>query len=473
MSNRYQLNEHLHFSEIDSVMVANPRGTRAAMEKEIERYDDMLQAGELGACSVYELRAHEVLIDDAYIAYKNMHEELLPAADATQIQAHFDAGVTVRNKYAKIKGHMAERAAEQQPPQRQPEQMQPVVRLEQSREPHIGVFDGSPQAWINFRDIFKAEVAERADLADVIKLRYLQDACIQQAAQVLGPWARTDVNFQPAWKTLTDHYDDEHTMQQALVKKIFELEHLKVETYDNLSNIVNVVQGCLRQLKVMGIEIQHWDPMIMYILSKVLPPSTMDIWEQTRETDGIPNLEQFITFVQGRARGRMYTEQTDTPKNASRAVNSFNNINNRPNRAPPNDRRASFGNVRHNNDTPRQGQGGNQNGNQRPQQKPNEQNLCVMCREPHPLYRCPKFLSAVLAKRAELLKQWGLCENCLRVHPKGACNWGPCVRCPSEYHNSVMCPKNYQQRAQAHQVYENRKSRQRGKKRSSGEADLE
>lgn len=56
------------------------------------------------------------------------------------------------------------------------------IRVETAREPQIGKFDGNPADWPAFRDIFMAEVHNKA-LDPVTKLLYLQGACVDKAAR--------------------------------------------------------------------------------------------------------------------------------------------------------------------------------------------------------------------------------------------------------------------------------------------------
>lgn len=218
----------------------------------------------------------------------------------------------------------------------------------------------------------------------------------------------------------------------------------------------------------MHVKTEHWDPIIIFLLSQRLPGSTINNWEQQREVNDVPTLDQLMTFVQGRARGRMYATQTDNTKsNPKTGQSSDRNAFSVRARAPY---------------SSQQGEGAvaTQNNNQGPKKEPPTQGVdsnraetkrgpsCHMCNEGHPIYRCPTFLSLQLTKRGEMADQLGLCRNCLRRHGKNECTFRACVRCPEQMHNSTLCP-NRATPAKVNQIQSNDhsapKKRRTGKKR--------
>lgn len=425
--------------------------------KIMKNFKERIAAGGLEAANIHELKANLLLMEQAFTEFKQHHDASLLAVDIGDVDEYFKIRSDTQELYLEIRIWLVAKIAENEPLIQQPPEQEKVYRIDAKLEPHVGTFDGSPHDWITFRDLFTAEVIERADIPEVSKLRYLQEACIKQAAAALGPWTRAAQNFEPAWKTLKERYDDEFPMQQGLINKIFTLPELKYESYDELTNVVNVVQGVLRQLKAQKIEVEHWDPIIIYHLSQLLPTITMDVWEQKRKIGESPKLVDMLDFVQGRARGKLYIDHgKHEQKGNNKTSHTFTPIKERSShqhgRQFPSWRADTYKRNSEPSGKPQQSYADGK-GQQQPARQYGQPPLkgvaielkCKMCGEGHHLYRCSKFLTASLGKRIELVDQWGLCRNCLRKHEKNACAFGNCVRCKTEQHNSVLCPQNKSQ----------------------------
>lgn len=82
----------------------------------------------------------------------------------------------------------------------------------QCRLPEIELpkFDGKYSSWITFKDEFLNLVHENRDLDQIDKFRYLV-SCIRDgtAYSIIEFLPRTRVNYEVAWKRLTDSYDND------------------------------------------------------------------------------------------------------------------------------------------------------------------------------------------------------------------------------------------------------------------------
>lgn len=67
---------------------------------------------------------------------------------------------------------------------------------------------------------------------------------------------------------------------------------------------------------------------------------------------------------------------------------------------------------------------------------------CNNCQQPHPMYRCAKFLALNLQERKNRVRELNLCTNCFSTNHKSnslSCKSGPCKRCNKGPHNSLLC----------------------------------
>lgn len=420
--------------------------------KALQNYRAAVTVEGVAAWGLPQLKLYQKLIDGAYTAFCESHSTLLvPDMDTKAVKTYAEAKQKAEKLYIEMYVCIEDQLVALQPPApAAPAHVAPaeqqVICVEARKDPRVGTFNGTPQDWLSFRDLFMAEVVNRQDIPAVNKLRYLQEACIQKAADALGPWERTEQNFEPAWKMLQERYDDEFPIRQGLVQKIFALPATHTESFDGLSHAINVVQGALRQLNAMNVPTADWDPVIIHILTQRLPPLTMDTFEQRRATGDIPTLKALLDFVQGRARGRMYIDQTEDTqaidgKSASTeqrsAAAQASQGKNRPFKKARND---NGGKPLQERNHPVTASG------------TNTYPPCKKCQGSHALYRCPEFLAIAQKKRAELIDLWGHCRNCMRQHAAGACLLSGCSRCPGEMHNQVLCPQGKFANAQVNHI---------------------
>lgn len=171
-------------------------------------------------------------------------------------------------------------------------------------------------------------------------------------------------------------------------------------TYRGLRHLLDVTLSCLRQLKVSGSPVEHWDDLIINILVQRLPSDTADLWEQRRMTLVDPKLVDLQQFLEGKAQGCYLSEERIAEQIGST------------------------------------------------EQKPEEDNeACLMtdCKETHPLYRCARFKALDRLSRREILRQTNVCKCCLLPgHKAKHCHFKGCSDCPEDTprHNSRLCLKS-------------------------------
>lgn len=79
----------------------------------------------------------------------------------------------------------------------------------------------------------------------------------------------------------------------------------------------------------------------------------------------------------------------------------------------------------------------------------NRQYICKICRRPHPLRKCRRFLEMNLTKRQQVVKTYGYCANCLaHSHSQGSCfTKTGCKRCSKNHHTLLHAHPRLQQRS--------------------------
>lgn len=421
------------------------------------------------------LEARKTQLEQDFANFKATHRKVINVLDADEIEVAADLQEEVSQQYfAAIEILNSQIALKAPSTQAHNDTLNTtfgtsngIIRVEAARAPEPGKFDGKATNWPAFRDRFKAEVYDREQLDDVTKLLYLQDACIGAAKQTLGDWQPIAANFEKAWESLEHKYEDSYRLEQSLINKLLSVPRANEESLTSLRQLIDIPTNTLRQLEAMKVKVQEWDPIIIGLLVHRLPRTTADAWEQKRDVSRKPILQDLLTFLEGRARGRIYIENqpsylrnNDHPNrnehfHRNRNNNQFNrnrndqhgstNSNNRPSTGFRQDdsrhRPYNRGSISINNEFNRN------NASSSNAQKSNSgqfaltaPNACMECGHDHALSKCPDFQSKPRDYCEKKVKEWDVCKCCFRKHA-GVCRWGDCYQCPGEKHNRLLCLK--------------------------------
>lgn len=333
--------------------------------------------------------------------------------------------------YRELALRIAQRVATLQtpapPPPRAPE-------LAQLRRPldNVGEFNGSHADWPAFRDLFTALVINQA-YDDLERFLLLHRACKGIAATTLKGYSPVAASFQQAWADLQGIYEDSHAVSQALIDRLVDLPLAKAESASELRRVIDTVTSTQRQLISLGHQCDHWSPLLMNLLARKLPKSTMGEWEQARRADQPPRLPELITFLESRARMRVFSAELATPA---------------PPKGNQENRQSGGRHYQRGTDQPKPLQPhNNDNAGRWPEQ-------CSKCKQPHRLYQCPAVTSAPTAyDRRQAIAGLRVCFNRLKPgHRAEQCSTGGCIRC-NQKHNRILCPLNDRPPAAVAQVH--------------------
>lgn len=348
-----------------------------------------------------------------------------------------------------------------------------IIQVETMLPPQLTKFSGNPADWPAFRDLFLAEVHNKK-LDPVTKLLYLQGACTEKAAITLGPWGPTADNYQAAWDTLIQAYNDDYHVIHSILGRMHAVRKQDRENHDSLRSVLDSLHSGTRQLETMATTPEIFDQMWIHHCKQRLPRYTLDAWERHRNRDGInrlPTLSQFKHFLDVKSKGRREFEEVEiighNKQNNSRAkVEQVGNQN--PNNAHGNYDRSNntSGNNRQRGQSNRympydktQRQSTQQTRSQGNQGefKPATHNECETLIEPgrcivpgctrkHPTYICDEFKKLDVNARWGVVNKFRLCKCCLNTgHMAHQCTRSGCSLCPEAdertKHHYRLCNK--------------------------------
>lgn len=416
-----------------------------------------------GETTLEAIKVRIEAIEDAWQQVKSGEREIVKSADLLKLAETERKFAEAEEQFFTASATMRERLRQLESEERRKDTPPISVQVNMPFSEHDvkntwGQFDGAITKWQGFRDRFVAAIHDNDRITPAYKFAYLKSSLVGKAARTLGEWQLSEKNYHEAWKRLNEMYHKQYATCRELLRQLFRLPMLQgPPRASELQRMSNVVHETLRQLAVQGVPTEHWDVIIVHMLHERLDRETACKWEETRSSE-FPTVLEMCSFLERRAtalesvqdryrdgpstsqQARQAQERRmETPPTAQLSRHMDYRARERPSiiqQARPAQRKTEQG--------------------ERPN-RPNERETmrkmpCNVCRSiDHPVWNCPEFQVLNLTARNRVVKEMGLCPNCLKLgHTTSTCYQGPCTRCPGrQMHNSVLCPMKELMKAEA------------------------
>ena len=270
-------------------------------------------------------------------------------------------------------------------------------------------FSGSYEEWCTFNDTFVSLIHNNSQLSNIQKFHYLKSALKGNAASVIHSFEITSKNYKEAWDLLKLRFDNKRWIVQSHISALFNLQTLQRENHVSLRNLIDSTLKHLRALKALGLETDHWDPLMIYWTVSKLDPVTRKEWETSLEDTELPTFESLKNFLFKRCH----------------ALESINNDKHKENNARTHEVKFKSNKLSSHVST--------------------SDISCPTCKANHYAYNCEKFRNFPVGKRFQIIKEAHLCKNCLRSneHQAQECKSGLCRTCNGKHHTLLhMQPSN-------------------------------
>ncbi|XP_011860106.1 PREDICTED: uncharacterized protein LOC105557469 [Vollenhovia emeryi] len=233
-------------------------------------------------------------------------------------------------------------------------------------------------------------------------MHYLKASLKNEAADVISSLKLSDANYQEALEMLDERYDNRVIVQKH-IKAIFEYPVLYKENHVELRQLLDTVLKHLRVLKVLQRSTDHWDGLVIHIITSKLAPAVNKEWETSLKDSNIPTLKDLTDFLSYRCRALEAIDRKPQGVVSSRKIDKGDS------------KKSMSANV------------------------VTERQACGYCKGDHPIFRCNKFLELSVDKRIQEIKGLKLCLNCLKhsEHRAKQCNAGLCKKC-NKRHNTLL-----------------------------------
>lgn len=176
------------------------------------------------------------------------------------------------------------------------------------KPPRLPLFGGDYQHWPAFKQMFTTLVHSNTSFPTIVKFHHLRESLRGRAAMVIKNIDFCEENYEPAFKLLTDKFDNRKTILNNYMKKMIECGHpcscknRETKSSKDMEMVYNNVNQTLHAVKAMKINTESWDPVIAYVVISNFDTDTMAEWERTASPTEPPTQGEVLTFLEKRVR---------------------------------------------------------------------------------------------------------------------------------------------------------------------------
>lgn len=287
------------------------RNNRDLLQQLLTRAKEAVDSAEFEEQTIQQLKTRHALLKVTYEDFSRDHRKVSEVAgDGETANENMNTAVQMQELYvmvvSKIEDRIHELEREQTPIEQEEQQaMHQLPRLADFRLESIKVnsFDGDYSKWNEWRALYDSLIHHQPRLSDTEKFHYLKKSLTGAAEQVLSGWHTIGENYGAAYQALGQVYDNSYRIIMAHLNSLQKLPKATLETQEGLIGMIDTTNRVIRQLRVAGSPVDHWDHFMVYTLVSRMPPRTLTIWETTQDLDQMPTLEAVLKFLERRACG--------------------------------------------------------------------------------------------------------------------------------------------------------------------------
>lgn len=290
----------------------------------------------------------------------------------------------------------------------------------------ISDFDGTPEKWPVFYQLYNKLIHENESLSDLEKVTYLVNHLQGSARSICTGVLPTAENYTTLYESLVKRYDDKRQLASAYLTKILEFKPCTHESEKSINLFLEHFAESVAALKHLNLA-NLTDFMFVHIALKKLDAETSRQFEMTFRKEEMPSFDKLVEFLReqskilGRSK-RSNTAPVKTNNNSPKSTHAF--VAQNP--------------IRNN----------YKDSNYPTKSHTSNNNSCILCRNvKHQLYSCPVFHKQSVDERWSTVKKCNACFNCLTMnsHRLADCESKKfCSTCNGRHHSLLHRPPKQQ-----------------------------
>ncbi|KMQ88428.1 upstream activation factor subunit uaf30 [Lasius niger] len=162
-------------------------------------------------------------------------------------------------------------------------------------------FKGDIAEWLGFRDTFESLIHNNETIDPIQKFHYLKVSLENNAAQIIKSLEFSAINYTVAWETICSRFDNKRLLTHNHIKAIFSISHMQEESSTRIRDIIDTLNKHIRALNALGQSTEHWDALLIYLISDKIDNITAREWERQCAENELLTLEEFKDFLSQRA----------------------------------------------------------------------------------------------------------------------------------------------------------------------------
>ncbi|KMQ86058.1 hypothetical protein RF55_15074 [Lasius niger] len=160
-------------------------------------------------------------------------------------------------------------------------------------------FSGKFEDWPAFRDLFRSIVVDKTALSKVEKMHYLKTSVKGDVDQLIRNLPSTQENFERAWATLTEHFENKRLLVRSYLSAFTSLPKMKSDSAADLWGIFHGVVSTVGALEGIGRPITDGSDLFVHLVIKLLDAKTRREWKNSLGKSSLPpSYEALRGFLQ-------------------------------------------------------------------------------------------------------------------------------------------------------------------------------
>lgn len=263
-------------------------------------------------------------------------------------------------------------------------------------------FDGSPEKWVKFRELFDSLVGNNENLSDVEKYQYLEASItITGAANVLSTFKFSGANYAAAWQAVKDRYEDRRTLLATHLKELISTKKMSSNSAAELRRLLDTFHASIKALEhldfPLGEELDLANILLMQLLTNKLDDDIVREWRKDYDPE-VSTWQAMYDFLHN----HWNTIYDLEPTKKSKPIDQV--------RSPRQEKHAHAARALE----------------------------CYGCGQAHGLWECPDFSRLSIDGRNRFVEEKSLCYNCLGKHKVSACSSTyKCKKCSKRHHTML------------------------------------